>query len=54
MYPLVSVQGLTVRAATPRGQATILRGVTLDIPSGVILGVVGESGSGKSTSRARR
>ncbi len=41
----VAVQGLTVRA----GAATILRGVTLDVPDGVILGVVGESGSGKST-----
>ena len=41
----VSVQGLSVRA----GNATILRGVTLEVPDGAILGVVGESGSGKST-----
>ena len=45
MTGLASVERLTVRA----GAATILRGVSLDVPSGAILGVVGESGSGKST-----
>ncbi len=43
--PLVSIEALTVRA----GAATILRGVSLAVPRGSILGVVGESGSGKST-----
>ena len=38
-----------VQAGTPRGTATILRGIDLDIDPGIILGVVGESGSGKST-----
>ena len=46
---LATVERLTVRAVTPRGTATILRGVSLEVPRGAILGVVGESGSGKST-----
>ena len=47
MTVLASIEALTVRAA--RGPAAILRGVTLDVPQGAIVGVVGESGSGKST-----
>jgi oligopeptide/dipeptide ABC transporter ATP-binding protein len=46
MTPLAQLRGLTVQGA---GGATILRGLDLDIPRGVIMGVVGESGSGKST-----
>ncbi len=49
MSPLLEIRSLTVQASTPRGTATILRGVDLDLPRGAILGVVGESGSGKST-----
>jgi oligopeptide/dipeptide ABC transporter ATP-binding protein len=47
--PLVSIRGLTLDAATSRGEAHILRGLSLDIGRRRILGVVGESGSGKST-----
>ncbi len=46
---MIAIRNLVVRAPTPRGAATILRGVDLDIAGGSILGVVGESGSGKST-----
>ena len=46
---MIAIRNLVVRAPTPRGAATILRGVDLDIAAGSILGVVGESGSGKST-----
>ncbi len=49
MTPLLEVAGLTVRAATPRGTATILRGIDLAVGRGRLVGVVGESGSGKST-----
>jgi peptide/nickel transport system ATP-binding protein len=47
--PLVSIRNLVLDAATARGQAHILRDISLDIRRGRILGVVGESGSGKST-----
>ncbi len=46
---LVEIRDLVLEAATPRGTAHILRGVSLDIGRGRILGVVGESGSGKSS-----
>ena len=47
--PLVRVRNLRLEASTQRGTAHILRGVSLDIGRGRILGVVGESGSGKSS-----
>jgi len=47
--PLVRIRDLKLEAATQRGTAHILRGVSLDIGRGRILGVVGESGSGKSS-----
>jgi len=47
--PLVRIRDLRLEAATPRGTAHILRGVSLDIGRGRIVGVVGESGSGKSS-----
>jgi oligopeptide/dipeptide ABC transporter ATP-binding protein len=46
---LVQIRDLRLEASTPRGTAHILRGVSLDIGRGRILGVVGESGSGKSS-----
>ncbi len=46
---LVQIRALHLEASTPRGTAHILRGVSLDIGRGRILGVVGESGSGKSS-----
>ena len=47
--PLVRIRNLVLEASTQRGTAHILRGVSLDIGRGRILGVVGESGSGKSS-----
>ena len=47
--PLVRIRNLKLEASTQRGTAHILRGVSLDIGRGRILGVVGESGSGKSS-----
>ena len=47
--PLVRIRDLKLEASTQRGTAHILRGVSLDIGRGRILGVVGESGSGKSS-----
>jgi len=46
---LIEIRDLVLEASTPRGTAHILRGVSLDIGRGRILGVVGESGSGKSS-----
>ncbi len=46
---LLEIRNLTLDAYTPAGTAHILRGVTLTIGHGRIVGVVGESGSGKST-----
>jgi peptide/nickel transport system ATP-binding protein len=47
--PLVSIRDLSVDATTARGEAHLLRGLSLTIGRGRILGIVGESGSGKST-----
>ena len=46
---MLDIQDLRLQASTPRGTAHILRGITLAIPRGRIVGVVGESGSGKSS-----
>ena len=49
MTDLLQIEDLELDARTPRGTAHILRGVSLTIGHGRIVGVVGESGSGKST-----
>jgi oligopeptide/dipeptide ABC transporter ATP-binding protein len=46
---LVSIRNLALDASTARGDAHLLRDLSLEIGRGRILGVVGESGSGKST-----
>ncbi|XP_066378747.1 protein STAR1-like isoform X2 [Miscanthus floridulus] len=45
--PKIRVWGLRKRAASTGEE--ILRGVHLDVPHGVVMGVIGPSGSGKST-----
>jgi peptide/nickel transport system ATP-binding protein/oligopeptide transport system ATP-binding protein len=45
---LLSVRGLCVSFAGPRGRLTAVAGVDFDVRPGEVLGLAGESGSGKS------
>ncbi len=46
--PLLELEGLATSFFTQRGEVQAVRGVSLQISPGKILGIVGESGSGKS------
>ncbi|MEI5679596.1 MULTISPECIES: ABC transporter ATP-binding protein [unclassified Mesorhizobium] len=50
--PVLSIRDLRVEFPTRRGVLTAIRGVSLSIRRGEILGVVGESGAGKSLTGA--
>ena len=45
---LLAIEGLEVSFPTPGGEMPVVRGVSLSIGRGEIVGLVGESGSGKS------
>jgi len=49
MDRVLAIHDLSVDFLTPRGPVHALRGVSLAVPRGSIVGIVGESGSGKST-----
>jgi peptide/nickel transport system ATP-binding protein len=46
--PGLRVEGLTIRAAAPRGAAALVDDLSLVLPPGESLAIVGESGSGKT------
>ncbi|MFI0843750.1 ABC transporter ATP-binding protein [Mesorhizobium sp. IMUNJ 23232] len=50
--PVLEIRNLVVEFPTRRGVLTAIRGVSLEIGCGEILGVVGESGAGKSLTGA--
>ncbi len=48
--PLVSIRDLRITARTDDGgEAEIVKGVSLDVNRGEVIGLIGESGSGKTT-----
>src|ERR1700716_2397345 len=49
--PLLRIEDLHVTFSTRRGLVEAVRGVTLSLDEGEMLGLVGESGSGKSVTR---
>ncbi|MEO7234177.1 MAG: ABC transporter ATP-binding protein [Lapillicoccus sp.] len=49
---VLSIRDLSVTFRTSRGERTVVREVSLEVPAGGTLAVVGESGSGKSTTAA--
>ncbi|HEX2134821.1 MAG TPA: ABC transporter ATP-binding protein [Microvirga sp.] len=48
--PLIEIRNLQVRFRVGDGEVEAVRGVSLDIRRGEVLGVIGESGSGKTVS----
>jgi len=48
MNSLLSVKNMSINFDTPRGSLEAVRGVDIEIPAGMSVGIVGESGSGKT------
>lgn len=47
--PMLAMQDVWVEVSSRRGRGPVLRGVSLEVRPGEMLGIVGETGSGKST-----
>jgi len=47
--PIIRMKGIEKTFETAAGQATVLKGIDVDIHQGEFVGIVGRSGSGKST-----
>ena len=46
--PLLRVEGLRIGYGVPGGTSEVVRGVSLEVRAGEVLGLIGESGSGKT------
>lgn len=49
MQPLIRMRGVTKHYPTAGGDFPALKGITLDVARGELLGIVGKSGAGKTT-----
>ena len=49
VQPIITLSGVHLSLASRAGKVEILRGIDLEVPRGVSVGIVGPSGSGKTT-----